>query len=166
LEATVRETARQEYACLADAEAAAAKVRAVQSAYHRVQGLVEERPQYGSGRPNQTRPHVVKALRYGLQVTRHERVEVIARNWRAPLKRTNSITPLARRDKQGKAGKRHWDPGRVGTARSASLAWATTTKSSQGSSRESADRALSWSMRQGLHRLEGAEGSELGDPRR
>lgn len=79
LEATVRQAAQQEYACLADAETAAAKVRALQSAYHRVEGVVEERPQYGPGRPSQTRPRVVKALRYGLQATLHERAEVIAR---------------------------------------------------------------------------------------
>jgi transposase len=79
LDAAVREAAQQEYACLADAETAAAKVRALQSAYHRVEGVVEERPQYGPGRPSQTRPRVVKALRYGLQATLHERAEVIAR---------------------------------------------------------------------------------------
>ena len=79
LETTVREASRQEDACLADAEAAAAKVRALQSAYHRVEVLVEERPQYGPGRPSQTRPRVVKTLRYGLQVALHERAEVMAR---------------------------------------------------------------------------------------
>jgi len=79
LEATVREVARQEYFCQADAEAAAAKLRALQSAYHGVEGAVKERPMYGPGRPSSTRPRVVKALRYGLQVTRHERVEVLAR---------------------------------------------------------------------------------------
>jgi transposase len=79
LEATVREAAQQEYACLADGETAAAKVRALQSADHRVEVVVEERPQYGPGRPSQTRPHVVKALRYGLQATLHERAEVSAR---------------------------------------------------------------------------------------
>jgi transposase len=79
LEATVREAARQEYACRADAEAAAAKLRALPSAYHEVDVDVEERPQYGPGRPSATRPRAVKALRYGLQVTQHERAEVIAR---------------------------------------------------------------------------------------
>jgi transposase len=79
LEAIVREAAQQEYACLADAETAAAKVRALQSAYHRVEVGVEECPQYGPGRPSQTRPRVVKAWRYGLQATLHERAEVIAR---------------------------------------------------------------------------------------
>jgi transposase len=79
LEATRREVAQQEYACLADAEAAAAKLRTVQSAYHRLEALVEERPQYGPGRPSSKRPRVVKALRYGVQVTVHERAEMIAR---------------------------------------------------------------------------------------
>jgi transposase len=79
LEATVREAARQEYFCHADAEAAAATLRALQSSYHSVQVGVEERPTYGPGRPSLKQPRVVKALRYGLQVTLHERAEVIAR---------------------------------------------------------------------------------------
>jgi transposase len=79
LEATVHEAARQEYFCHADAEAAAAKLRALQSAYHWVEVGVEERPTYGPGRPSRTQPRVVKALRYGLQVTLHARSEVIAR---------------------------------------------------------------------------------------
>jgi len=45
LEATVHEAARQEYCCYADAEAAAAKLRALQRAYHWGQVDVEERPQ-------------------------------------------------------------------------------------------------------------------------
>ena len=73
------EAIHQEYFCHADAEAAAAKLRALQSAYHGVQVEVEERPQYGPGRPSRTQPRRVKAWRYGLQVTLHERSEVIAR---------------------------------------------------------------------------------------
>lgn len=79
LEATVREAAQQEYVCQADAEAAAAKVRALQSPYHGVEVVVEACPKYGPGRPRQKQPRVVKALRYGLQVTLHERIDVIAR---------------------------------------------------------------------------------------
>src|SRR5215831_5114896 len=79
LEATVREAARQEYFCHADAEAAAAKLRALQSAYHWVEVGVKEHPTYGPGRPSSKRPRVVKALRYGLQVALHERSEIIAR---------------------------------------------------------------------------------------
>jgi transposase len=76
---TVRAATKQEYFCRADAEAAAEQLRALQSAYHRVEVVVEERPQYGPGRPSQKQPRVVKALRYGLQVTLHERAEVVAR---------------------------------------------------------------------------------------
>jgi transposase len=79
LEATAREAARQEYCCHADAEAAAAKLRALPSAYHWVEVEVQERPKYGPGRPSSTQPRMVKALRYALQVTLHERTEVIAR---------------------------------------------------------------------------------------
>jgi transposase len=79
LEATVREAAHQEYFCRADAEAAAAKLRTQQSPYHRVEVMVEEHPKYGPGRPSQKQPRVVKAVRYGLKVTRHEQAEVIAR---------------------------------------------------------------------------------------
>jgi transposase len=79
LAATVREAAQQEYFCHTDAEAAAAKLRALQSAYHQVEVVVEEHPKYGPGRPSQKQPRVVKALRYGLQVTLHARSEVIAR---------------------------------------------------------------------------------------
>jgi transposase len=79
LEATRREVAQQEYACLADAEAAAAKLRTVQSAYHRLEAMVEEPPKYGPGRPSSKRPRVVKALWYGVQVTVHERSEMLAR---------------------------------------------------------------------------------------
>jgi len=79
LEATAREAARQEYFCHADAEAAAAKLRALPSAYHWVAVEVQERPTYGPGRPSSTQPRMVKAVRYALQVTLHERTEVIAR---------------------------------------------------------------------------------------
>src|SRR5262245_3844898 len=78
LATTVHAAATQEYFCRADAEAAAEQLRALPSAYHRVEVMVEERPQYGPGRPSPKHPRVIKALRYGLQVTLHERAEVIA----------------------------------------------------------------------------------------
>jgi len=55
------------------------RLRALPSAYHGVDVAVQERPRYGPGRPSSTQPRVVKALRYGLQVTIYERAEVIAR---------------------------------------------------------------------------------------
>jgi transposase len=79
LEATARAVSQQEYFCQADAEAAAAKLRAQQSAYHEVEVRVKAHPKYGPGRPSQKQPRVIKALRYGLQVTLRERAEVIAR---------------------------------------------------------------------------------------
>ena len=47
LEASVPTAARQAYGCYAEAEAAAAKLRALQSAYHGVKVEGEERPQSG-----------------------------------------------------------------------------------------------------------------------
>src|SRR5262245_58891787 len=44
LEATVRQVTQQEYFCRAEAEAAAAKLRAQQSAYHWGEVMVEEHP--------------------------------------------------------------------------------------------------------------------------
>jgi transposase len=79
LEATVRKAAKQEYFCRADAEAAAEKLRALPSAYHQVEVVVEERPQYGPGRPSRHHPRPVKAMRYGLKPTLREQSEVIAR---------------------------------------------------------------------------------------
>jgi transposase len=79
LAAAVHEATQQKYFCHADAEAVAAKLRALQSAYHWVEVRIEERPKYGPGRPSQKQPRVVKALRYGLQATLHERAEIIAR---------------------------------------------------------------------------------------
>jgi transposase len=79
LEATVHKTVRQEYFCHADAEAAAVKLRALQSPYHEVEVEIKERPTDGPGRPSSKQPRVVKALRYGLRVTLRERSEVIAR---------------------------------------------------------------------------------------
>jgi transposase len=71
--AAVRAAAKQEYFCRADAEVAAEALRAVQTDYHQVEVAVEERPQYGKGRPSMRQPRVVKAMRYGLQPTLTER---------------------------------------------------------------------------------------------
>jgi transposase len=79
LAAAVGEATKQEYFCRADAEAAAEQVRALQSSYHQVEVVIEERPTYGPGRPSAHKPRAVKAWQYGLQVTLHERSEVIAR---------------------------------------------------------------------------------------
>src|SRR5262249_2631012 len=78
LAVAVGEATKQAYFCREDAEAAAEQVRALQSRYHRVEVVIEERPTYGPGRPSTHKPRAVKAWRYGLQVTLHEQPEIIA----------------------------------------------------------------------------------------
>jgi transposase len=79
LAATMHEAAKQEYCCRAEAEAAAGKLRALPSAYHQREVVVEERPQYGPGRPRRQQPRPGKAMRYGLKPALREQSEVIAR---------------------------------------------------------------------------------------
>jgi transposase len=69
LQTTARTAEQQEYFCRADAEAAAAILRAVQTAYHLVDVTVEEWPLYGRGRPSSHKPRTVKAMRYRLKTT-------------------------------------------------------------------------------------------------
>ena len=54
LQTTARTAEQQEYFCRADAEAAAAKLRAVPAAYHRVDVTVEERPRMAGAGPAPT----------------------------------------------------------------------------------------------------------------
>src|SRR4030095_16660096 len=51
----------------------------LESPYHGVKVASGAPPRYAGGRPSHTQPRRVKAWRYGLQVTLHERSEVIAR---------------------------------------------------------------------------------------
>jgi transposase/DNA-binding MarR family transcriptional regulator len=69
LQTAARTAEQQEYFCRADAEAAAATLRAVPTAYHLVDVTVEERPIYGRGRPSSHTPRTVKAMRYRLKAT-------------------------------------------------------------------------------------------------
>ena len=64
-------------------------------------------------------------------------------SWRAPWKRMTSITPLGRRDKRNRAGRKHWDAVRVGAVRSASPAGGIMTKTGPPLSPGSAARELS-----------------------
>ena len=80
LMAAVAEATQQEYFCQADAEVAATKLQALQSAYHQVAVVVEERPKYGPGRPSTRQPRAVKGLRYRLKATVCERPEAITRH--------------------------------------------------------------------------------------
>jgi transposase len=76
---TVRTAAQQEDCCRADADTAAAQLRAVHTAYHRVEVTVEERPVYGRGRPSPHKPRPVKALRSRLTTTISPQTEHIRR---------------------------------------------------------------------------------------
>jgi transposase len=79
MQTTVRTAAQQEYFCRADADGAAAQLRAVHTAYHRVEVTVEERPVYGRGRPSPHKPRPVKAIRYRLTSTISPQTERIRR---------------------------------------------------------------------------------------
>lgn len=79
MQTTVRPAAQQEYFCRADADGAAAQLRAVHTAYHRVEVTVEERPVYGRGRPSPHTPRPVKAIRYRLTTTISPETERIRR---------------------------------------------------------------------------------------
>jgi len=72
-ESTARTAARhaeqQEYFCRADADTAAAQLRAMHTAYHLIDVAIEERPRYGRGRPSSHQPRPIKAMRYTLKTT-------------------------------------------------------------------------------------------------
>lgn len=76
---TVRTAEQQEYFCRADADTAAAQLRAVHTAYHRIEVTVEERPVYGRGRPSPHKPRPVKALRSRLTTAISPQTERIRR---------------------------------------------------------------------------------------
>jgi len=69
LQTAARTAEQQEYCCRADAEAAAATLRAVPTAYHLVDVTVEERPIYGRGRPRSHKPRTIKTMHYRLKAT-------------------------------------------------------------------------------------------------
>jgi transposase len=79
MQTTVRTAEQQEYFCRADADAAAAQLRAVYTPYHLVDVTVEERPVYGRGRPSSHKPRPVKALCYRLKTTISPHTERIGR---------------------------------------------------------------------------------------
>jgi transposase len=79
MQATVRTAEQQEYFCRADADAAAAQLRAVHTPYHLVDVTVEARPVYGRGRPSSHKPRPIKATRYRLKATIRPHTECISR---------------------------------------------------------------------------------------
>lgn len=79
VQSATRLAEQQEYFCRADAEAAAATLRAMHAAYHLVDVTVEEQPLYGRGRPSLHTPRPVKAIRYRLKTTISPQTERIGR---------------------------------------------------------------------------------------
>ncbi len=79
VQTATRTAEQQEYFCRADADAAAAKLRAMHAAYHLIDVVVEERPLYGRGRPSLHKPRAVKAVRYRLKTTIRLQTERIVR---------------------------------------------------------------------------------------
>jgi len=69
LQPAARTAAQQVYGCRADAAAAAATLRAVPPASHRVDVTVEERPMDGRGRPSSHKPRTIKTMHYRLKTT-------------------------------------------------------------------------------------------------
>ena len=79
MQTTVRTAEQQEYFCRADADAAAAQLRAVHTPYHLMDVTVEERPVYGRGRPSAHTPRPITATRYRLKATMRPHAEHIGR---------------------------------------------------------------------------------------
>jgi transposase len=79
LQAAARAAEPQEYFCRADADAAAARLRAVSAAYHWLEVAVEERLVYGPGRPSAHKPRPITARRYRLKTAISPQTERIAR---------------------------------------------------------------------------------------
>jgi transposase len=79
IQTTARAAEQQEYFCRADADAAAAQIRAVSAAYHRLEVAVEERLVYGRGRPSAHKPRPITTRRYRLKTAIRPQTERIAR---------------------------------------------------------------------------------------
>src|SRR5439155_4933876 len=77
MQTTARAAEQQEYFCRADADAAAARLRAVSAASHRLAVAVEERLVSGRGRPSAHQPRPSPARRYRLQTAVRPRTERI-----------------------------------------------------------------------------------------
>ena len=79
IQSAARTAEQPVYFCRADAEAAAAQLRAVHAAYHAMEVTVEEQPVYGRGRPSAHKPRPIKAMRYRLKTAISPQTERIAR---------------------------------------------------------------------------------------
>jgi len=79
MQTTARAAEHQEYFCRADADAAAARLRAVSAASHRLGVAVEERRVSGRGRPSAHKPRPITARRSRLKTAISPQTERMAR---------------------------------------------------------------------------------------
>jgi transposase len=79
IQSVARAAEQHVYFCRADADAAAAQLRAGHAAYHGLEVTVEERPVYGWGRPSAPKPRPITVMRYSLTTTIRTHTERIAR---------------------------------------------------------------------------------------
>jgi len=74
-----KEGAKQTFFCRPDAEATAAQIRTLSTAYHHLDVWVEERPRFAPGRPKKNTPRVPVAIDYILCTRIGENQEAIAK---------------------------------------------------------------------------------------
>jgi transposase len=79
IEQVAKAEGRKTFFCRADAEAAAAAVRANPSAFHQLNVRIEERPRYGRGRPKKNVPKTPIAIDYVLDIEILEQHEAVAK---------------------------------------------------------------------------------------
>jgi transposase len=79
IEQVAKAEAKKTFFCRADAEAAAAEVRAYRSAFHQMNVRIEERPRYGRGRPKKNVPKTPIAIDYVLDIEILEQHEALAK---------------------------------------------------------------------------------------
>jgi transposase len=77
LEDEIKKETKKEYYCRADAEVAAEKLCRIDSEYHKVEVVIEQRPKYPRGRPSLKKPRQVKEMRYALKTEIKEKEEII-----------------------------------------------------------------------------------------
>ena len=79
IQSAARTAEQHVYFCHADADAAAAQLRAVHAASHGLEGTVEAQPVYGRDGPSADKPRPLTAMRYRLKTSMRTQTEPLAR---------------------------------------------------------------------------------------
>jgi transposase len=79
IEQVAKASAKKQFFCRPDAEAAAAELRASSSTHHRLEVRAQERPRYGRGRPKKGRARIPVAIDYVLEIAICEKPETVAK---------------------------------------------------------------------------------------